>query len=134
MILLLLRVLGEFHIHLKWCQSEWIRVTQLLSCSTLLNLKSGREELHSTWNQAGERCVLFIQRNLWIALHLAKQVLIQITRKASRKSNIDESASIQKYPNGQKMITNCSLVQSKHLFRVHIKQYSHFQRVTTIQK
>ena len=31
--------------------------------------------------------------------------LIQITRKASRKSDIDEIAFIQNHPYGQKMIT-----------------------------
>ena len=35
-------------------QSEWTRVTQPLSCPALLNLKSGREELHFTWSQSGE--------------------------------------------------------------------------------
>ena len=35
------------------------------------------------------------------------KVLIQITRKASRKSDIDETAFIQNHPNGQQMITKC---------------------------
>ena len=54
-IFLLFRVLDEFHFHLKWYQSEWTRVAQPLSCPALLNLKSGREELRSAWNQVGER-------------------------------------------------------------------------------
>ena len=61
-------------------------------------------------------------------------VLIQITRKASRKSNIDEIVFIQNHPNGQKMLAKCWLVQIEHFFRIHIKQYSHFQRVTTKQE
>ena len=39
-------------------------------------LKSGREELYSVY--------------LWMALDLAKQILNQITRKASRKLDIDK--------------------------------------------
>ena len=46
----------------------------------------------STWNQAG-RAAIYSHDNvytLWMALDLAQQkVLIQITRKASRKSDID---------------------------------------------
>ena len=51
------------------------------------------------------------------------KVLMQITGKASIKSGKEEIAFIQNHPNGQKMITKCKLVQTKH-FRVHIKQYS----------
>ena len=49
---------------------------------------------------------------------------MQITGKASIKSDIDKIAFIQNHPNGQKMITKCKPVQTKHFFRVHIKQYS----------
>ena len=45
MISLLLRVLDEFHLHLKWYQPKGTRGTQPLSCPALFNLKSGREEL-----------------------------------------------------------------------------------------
>ena len=45
MICHFLRVLDEFHFHLKWYQSKWTRGTQPLSCPALFNLKSGREEL-----------------------------------------------------------------------------------------
>ena len=34
-------------------------------------------------------------------------VLIQITRKASRKLEIDEIVFIQNHPNGQKVIAEC---------------------------
>ena len=51
------------------------------------------------------------------------KVLIQITRKASRKSDIDEIAFTQNHPSGQKLIRKCSLVQIKHVFRVHITYY-----------
>ena len=59
-IFLSFRVLDQFHFHLKWYQSKWTRVTQPLICPTLLYLKLGREELHRTWNQAGERGIVFI--------------------------------------------------------------------------
>ena len=88
----------------------------------VLCMKSERGEMHSIYP------MYFVnsKRFGWT------KVLIQITKKASRKSDIDKIAFIQNHPNCQKMI--CWLDQIKHFFRVHIKQYSHFQRVTTKQE
>ena len=52
-------VIDKSHFHLKWYQSKWTRGSQRLSFPTLFKLKSGREELHSTWNQAGKSYILF---------------------------------------------------------------------------
>ena len=52
MICMLLRVLDEFHFHLKWYQSKRTRGTQPLSC-----------QLFSTWNQAGKSCMEKLQEN-----------------------------------------------------------------------
>ena len=62
------------------------------------------------------------------------KVLIQITKKVSRKSDVDEITIIQNHPYGQKMIKKQELLQIRHFFRVHIKQYSQLQRVTTKQE
>ena len=44
----------------KWCQSKWTKGTHPLSCPALFNLKSEKEEVCSTWNQAGKSCILLI--------------------------------------------------------------------------
>ena len=62
------------------------------------------------------------------------KVLIEIISKASWKSDINEIVFTQNHPNGQTMMTKCEIVEITHFFRFHIKQYSHFQRVTTKQE
>ena len=70
-----------------------------------------------------------------MALDLAKQVLIQITRKASKKIRYQKIVFFnQNHPNSQKMKTKFKVVQTKCFFRIQIKKYSHFQRVTTKQE
>ena len=73
MIFVIFRVSDEFNFSLKWYQSKWTKGIQPLSCPALSNLKSGREELRSTRNQAGKSYFLFIQCTLLMALDLAKQ-------------------------------------------------------------
>ena len=65
------------------------------------------------------------QHQIWL-----NKSLIQITRKASRKSDIDEIVFIYNHPNGQKMITKCQLIQMKHFFRIHIKYIHAFPELT----
>ena len=62
-----------------------------------LYMKSGRGEMYSIY------LIFFVNsiRFGWT------KILIQITRKASRKSDIDKIAFIQNHPNCQKLITNC---------------------------
>ena len=57
---------------------------------------------------------------------------MQITGKASIKSDIDKIAFIQNHPNGQKMITKCKPVQTKH-FSEFISNNTHFHGVITKQ-
>ena len=65
-------VLYDF-LFIQWYQFKWTRETQPFSWPIFLKLKWGWKKLRSTWNQAGERCILFIYCTLWIALDLAKQ-------------------------------------------------------------
>ena len=55
-------------------------------------MKSGRGEMNSTYLMHFVNSIIFGKT----------KVLVQITTKASRKSNIDEIAFIQNDPNGQK--------------------------------
>ena len=59
-----------------------------------LYMKSGRGEMHSIYLMYFVNSIRFGET----------KILIQIARKASRKSDIDEIALIQNHPNGQKTI------------------------------
>ena len=59
-----------------------------------LYMKSGRGEMHPIYLMYFVNSIRFRET----------KVFIQIARKASRKSDIDEIALIQNHPNGQKTI------------------------------
>ena len=60
-------------------------------------MKSGRGEIYSIYLMYFVNSIILSQT----------KVLIQITRKASIKSDMDEIAFIQNHPNGEKMMTKC---------------------------
>ena len=122
MICLLLRVLDEFHFHLKWYQFKWTRGTQPLSYPALFNLKLSREELQGKvsrkiryrWNYFLIRAILMVKK--YMHENLKHTVKKHLTKK------------IKKYLHFQTITIN----NSKH-FRFHIKQYWHFYWVTPKQ-
>ena len=123
MIWLLLRVLDEFHFHLKWYQSKWTRGTQPLSCPALFNLKSDREELQgkaSRKSDTGE--VVF----LISAILMVKKYMDENLKHTVKKHLVKK---IKKYSHFQTITTN----NSKHFFTFQIKQYWHFHWVTPKQ-
>ena len=122
MICLLLRVLHEFHFHLKWYQSKGSRETQPLSCPTLFNLKSGREELQGKSSRKSD-----IDKIVFNHRHPNGKRILAWKPKASSKKMFWQK--IKKYPHFQTITTN----NSKHFFWFHIKQHWHFHWVTPKQ-
>ena len=123
MIWLLLRVLDEFHFHLKWYQSKWTRGTQPLSCPALFNLKSDREELQGKASRKSDigEIVFLISAILMVKKYMDENLKHTVKKHLAKK--------IKKYSHFQTITTN----NSKHFFTFHIKQYWHFHWVTPKQ-
>ena len=117
MICLLLRVLDEFHYHLKWYQSKWTRGTQLLSYPALFNLKLSREELQGKASRKSD-----IDEIVFNEIHLMVKKYMYENLKHTVKKHL--SKKIKKYSHFQAITTN----NSKN-FRFYIKQYWHFHWV-----
>ena len=102
MICLILRVLDEFHFHLKWYQSKLTRGTQPLSCPALFNLESCREELQGKVSRKSD-----IDKIVFNQSHLNGQKIHAWKPKAYSNKNIWP----KKYSHFQTITTN----NSKHV-------------------
>ena len=114
MICLLLRVLDEFHFHLKWYQSKWTRGTQPLSCPALFNMESDREELQGKASGKSDRRNCFFIR----AILMVKKYMHENLKNTAKKHFAKKIKKVFTFSDKY-----YQQFFSKHFFTFHIKQY-----------